>query len=112
MAITQYSTPVQNTLEQYIPLPLDQIYKAGQAIQQRADQNQAVNDQFQSGLSSMEALAPSHRDYIKNYVSQYRQAQTNLLDKYKNNEADPDYIRESRRINMQYAADPNLRIIQ
>lgn len=110
--ISEYSTPVQSVRQEYIPLPLDFIMQAGNAIQQRGDKNTAINDQFQTGLASMEALAPGHKDYLKNYVNQYRTEQSGLLDKFKNNEADPEYIRESRRINMKYAADPNLKIIQ
>lgn len=112
MSISEYSTPVQSVRQEYIPLPLDFIMQAGNAIQQRGDKNTAINDQFQTGLASMEALAPGHKDYLKNYVNQYRTEQSGLLDKFKNNEADPEYIRESRRINMKYAADPNLKIIQ
>lgn len=112
MDINQYSSPVQNSLESYIPLPLDMLFKAGQAIQQRGDQAQAQNDQFQTGLSSMEALASGHRQYVNNAVTNYKDQQSQLLDKFGGNTSDPDYERESRRINMQFAADPNLKTIQ
>lgn len=112
MTINQYSQPIQNTLESYIPLPLDTLMKAGQAIQSRGDIAQNQNDQFQTGLSSMEALAPDHRQYVNKAVNNYKQQQSDLLDKYKGNTSDPDYERESRRLNMQFAADPNLKVIQ
>lgn len=112
MTINQYSTPVQNTLESYIPLPLDTLMKAGQAIQQRGDAAQLQNDQFQTGLASMEALAPGHRQYVNKAVDNYKQEQNSLLDKYAGNTSDPDYEREARRVNMKFAADPNLKVIQ
>lgn len=112
MTINQYSSPVQNTLESYIPLPLDTLMKAGQAIQQRGDLTSQQNDNFQTGLASMEALAPSHRQYVNTAVNNYKDQQAKLLDKYNGNTSDPNYERESRRVNMQFAADPNLKIIQ
>lgn len=112
MQINQYSNPIQNSLESYIPLPLDSIFKAGQAIQQRGDLATSQNDQIQTGLASMEALAPAHSQFINNYVNDYKQQQSSLLDKYNGNTSDPDYERESRRVNMQFAADPRLKVIQ
>lgn len=111
-SINEYSSPVQNTLEGYIPLPLDFLLKAGQAIQQRGDQAQQQNDQIQTGLASAEALAPAHRDYINKLSSDFRTQQGALLDKYQGNTSDPQYINEARRLNMQFAADPRLQVIK
>lgn len=32
MAINQYTKPLQNSLETYVPIPLDTLFKAGQAV--------------------------------------------------------------------------------
>jgi len=112
MEITAYSQPTQNNLESYIPLPLEQIFKAGQAIQTRGDAAQAQNDQYQTGLASIETQASGQRSYVNNLVNNYKTQQGALLDKYNGNTSDLDYERESRRINMQVAADPNLKVIQ
>jgi hypothetical protein len=110
--INQYSSAVGNTLEQYVPLPLDQLFKAGQTIQTRGDAAQQQNDTIQTGLASMEALAPTHRDFVNKFVGSFKDQQGALLDKYHGNTSDLDYEREARRLNMQYAADPKLQIIK
>lgn len=110
--IYQNSNPIQNSLEQYIPLPLEELYKAGAALQARGDKMQEINDQFQSGLASLEALAPGQKSYIQNYVSKFRDDQNKLLDRFNGNTADIEYGRESKRLISKYASDPNLKIIQ
>lgn len=110
--INEYSSPIQNTLEQYVPLPLASMYQAASAIQNRGDLAQGQNDQVQTGLSSMEALAPSQRDFVNKFASDFKTQQGALLDKYHGNTSDPQYEQESRRLNMQFAADPRLSIIK
>ena len=110
--INSYSKPIGNTLEQYVPLPLSEIYKAGEAIQQRGDKIESINDQFQSGLASLEALAPAQKAYVQNYANQYRDEQNKLLTQYGGNASDPEYARKSRQLISRYASDPNLKIIQ
>ena len=112
MAINQYITPVQNSLESYIPLPLDTLFKAGQAIQNRGDLAQQQSDQVQTGLSSMEALAPAQRDYVNKFANDFKTQQGALLDKYQGNTSDTQYINEARKLNMQFASDPRLTIIK
>lgn len=112
MPISEYTNPVQNTLEQYVPLPLQQMYQAASSIQQRGDLAQTQNDQVQTGLSSMEALAPGHRDFVNKFANDFKAQQSALLDKYKGNTSDPQYEQESRRLNMQFAADPRLQTIK
>ncbi len=111
-SINEYSSPVQNTLEGYIPLPLDQLFRAGQAIQQRGDLAQQQTDQVQTGLSSMEALAPAHRDFVNKFATDFKSQQMDLLNKYQGNTSDPQYINEARKLSMQFAADPKLQIIK
>lgn len=112
MSLNEYSSPVQNTLEQYVPLPLEMMYKAASAIQARGDIAQNQSDQVQTGLSSMEALAPGHKDFVNKFTSDFRTQQSTLLDKYQGNTSDPQYEQESRKLNMQFAADPRLQTIK
>lgn len=112
MPITEYSQPIQNTLEQYVPLPLQGMYQAANAIQQRGDLAQGQNDQVQTGLSSAEALAPGQKDFINKFASDFRTQQGALLDKYHGNTSDINYDQESRKLNMQFAADPRLQTIK
>lgn len=106
------SAPVQNNLEQYIPLPMEQMWKAGQAIQERGDKAQQAADQVQIGLASMEADLPGHRQFVNKFATDYKAKASDLLDKYGNNTSDPNFIRESRQLGLQFAADPRLRTIQ
>lgn len=107
-----YYSAVDQTLEEYIPLPFQEMVQAGQAIQQRYDQAEAMNIGTDTMLSSIEALAPAQREYVNNYVGQYRQSASQLYDKYNGNISDPNYIRESRRLNTKFANDPNLKTIK
>lgn len=112
MAKNQWFTAVEQTLPEHIPLPMEQLFKAGQAIQGRHDTNMASIDTTSTGLGSIEALAPAHRQYRDNLVNSYRQEVSGLLDRYNNNASDPQFTREIRRINNKYATDPNLATIR
>lgn len=109
--LSPYYTAAENTLEQYVPLPFQEMMAASTAIQQRADkimEQQAATD---SMLANIEALAPEHKNYITNVASSFRDTQAKLLDKYNGNASDPEFIRESRKAIMQAASDPNFRTI-
>lgn len=109
--LSPYYTAAENTLEQYVPLPFQEMMAASTAIQQRADkimEQQAATD---SMLANIEALAPEHKNYITNVANSFRDTQAKLLDKYNGNASDPEFIRESRKAIMQAASDPNFRTI-
>jgi len=112
MARNEWFTAVEQTLPEYIPLPMEQLFQAGQAIQGRYDTNMGSIDATSTGLASIEALAPAHRIYRDNLVNSYRSEISTLLDKYNNNASDPQFSREIRRINSKYANDPNLATIR
>lgn len=112
MAINRYVTPIEQTLEQYVPIPFQEMFQAGQAIQQRGDQAQAAQDAAQIGLASMEALAPAQREFVRTYSNDFTKQAGDLLQKYGNNTSDPQFVREAAKLRMQFAADPRLKIIQ
>lgn len=112
MARNQWFTAAEQTLPEHIPLPMEQLFQAGQAIQGRHDTNMGAIDATSTGLGSIEALAPAHRQYRDNLVNSYRQEVSGLLDRYNNNASDPQFTREIRRINNKYATDPNLATIR
>lgn len=113
MAISRYSgNGIEQTLEKYVPLPFEAMLQAGAAIQQRGDLAQQQIDQVETGLGSIETYAPAQRDFISNYVKDFRSKSTGLLDKYQGNTSDPEFVRESKRLNMQFAGDPRLKIIK
>jgi len=112
MAISKYTNPVQNTLEQYVPLPFQEMAQAGAAIQQRGDLAEQQQMQVETGLGSMEALAPGYSQFRNKFVTDYKTQASALLDKYKGNTSDPDFIRESKRMNLTFAADPRLQTIK
>lgn len=112
MAINRYSKPIEQTLEKYVPLPLDAMFQAGEAIQKRGDLAQMAADQTETGLASLEAYAPAQRDFVNTFANDYKTKAGFLLDKYQGNTADPQFIRESRKLNMQFANDPRLKIIK
>lgn len=112
MAISKYTKPLEQTLEQYVPLPFEEMMQAGKAIQMRGDQADAQNAAVETGLGSMEALAQGQSKFRDTFVKDYRTQASNLLDKYKGNTSDPEFIRESRKLNLTYAADPRLQTIK
>lgn len=103
---------VEQTLPEYVPIPLQQIAQAGQAVQGRYDTAMSSIDQTSTGLGSMEALAPAHREYRDQLVGNYREEVSNVLDRYDNNASDPQFLREINRINTRYASDPNISTIR
>lgn len=112
MAISQYSNPIQNTLEQYVPLPLEMMMKAGQATQQRYDQSQDLDTSTQSGLASIEARAPGYQQYVQNTVGNYKNDMSSLIDKYNGRIDDPQFQREQKQVINKYKNDPNWNIIK
>lgn len=112
MAISRYTNPIQNTLEQYVPLPFDDMLKAGQMIQARGDAAEAQQMQVQSGLASMEALAPAHAKFRDTFANSYKAEASKLLDKYQSNTSNPEFIRDMKRLNLQFASDPRLQTIK
>jgi len=112
MAINKYSNPIQQTQEQYVGLPFEEMLRAGQAIQARGDAADLQNTQVQSGLSSMEALAPGYSQFRDKFANDFKSQASKLLDQYGGNTSNPEFIRASRKLNMQYANDPRLQTIK
>jgi len=112
MAISKYTQPVQQTLEQYIPLPLDQINKAASAIQERGLKAEDLAAQTEFGLGSMEALAPEYQKFKDTYVNQYKTEAGKLLEQYAGNYSDPEFIRNQKRLITKFSTDPRLQIIK
>jgi len=80
MALNRFSGQgVQNTLEQYIPLPFQEMMQAGQAYQQRGDAVEQKQQEVELGLSSMEALAGEHQKFRDSFVNDYRKKSTEIL---------------------------------
>ena len=110
--INRYSTPVQNSLEEYVPMPMDMLFKSAAAIQNRGDAIEDLNNRTEFGLASTEALAPAYKEFINQYTNDYKTKAGDLLAKYNNNTSNPEFIRESKRLNTQFASDPRLQIIR
>lgn len=112
MAINNpFYTAVDEVTPEYIPLPMDALFQAGQAIQNRANTSYEQMDATQTGLSSMVAYAPAHREYRNQISESYRKDASDLLDKYNNRASDPQFIREMRSLNRKYTTDPNIQTI-
>lgn len=111
MARNEWFTAVEQTLPEYVPLPMDRLFQAGQLIQNRFDTNmQALND-VGTGLSSIEARLPGHREYVNTLANNYRQESQDLLDRFGGNASDPQFQREFNRIKNKYSSDRNLSTI-
>src|SRR5690606_5214477 len=98
----------EQTLPEYVPLPMQELFQAGQVLQNRYDENLANIDAVGTGLASIEARLPGHKEYISNLSSDYRNKTSELLDKYGGNAADPQFQREFSRIKDQFVNDRNL----
>lgn len=112
MAISEYSNPVQNSLESYVPMPLDMMLRAGQATQERYNQSQDLDSATQSGLASIEAKAPAYQQYVQTTVGNYKNDMSNLIDKYNGRVDDPQFQREQRQVINKYKNDPNWQVIK
>lgn len=102
---------VQQTAPTYVPLPFNELMQAGQAIQGRYDANLSALDQTAVGLASIEARLPGHRQYVADYANKFQTEASELLSRYNNNAADPQFTRELTRLRSRYANDPNLRTV-
>ena len=111
MATNPWFTAAQQTLPEHVPVPMQELFQAGQVLQNRFDTNMATMDAVGTGLASIEALAPAHRQYVSTLANNYRQESSELLDKYAGNAADPQFQREFSRLRNKYSNDPNLSII-
>lgn len=112
MAINRYSTPIQNTLEEYVPLPMQQLMQAASLIQQRGDLAAEAQQQTEMGLSSVEALAPAYAQYKDKFVGDYRQKAGELLDRYQGNTSNPEFMRAIKQLNTTALSDPRLQTIK
>lgn len=110
--INRYSKSVDNTLEEFVPLPLEMMLKAGQAIQQRGDLAEQQRDQTEVGLGSIETRAAGHKDFINKFVNDFRTESAAALEKVGMNTSNPEFIREMNKIKLKYAADPRLQTIK
>lgn len=109
--LSPYYTAVDNTLEQYVPLPFQEMMSASNAINQRAENIQNQTLAADSLIANIEALSPTHRDYVQTRGNNFREESSSLLDQYGGNAADPEFIRKSKQLIMKYANDGNFRII-
>lgn len=109
--ISRYTQAVGNTLEEYIPIPFQEMMQAGQAIQQRGDLIDQQNAQVELGLGSLETMASGQTDFKNKFVEEYRNKAKDLMNRFPN-PSDPEFIRESRKLNLQFTSDPRLQIIK
>lgn len=112
MAISRFSIPLNNTLQQYVPLPLDTIFQAAQATQNRYDTGVANDEAMQTGIASTEALAPAYKEFVNTTLNNYRKDSGELLSKYNNRFDDPEFQREQRSMLNRYKNDPRWSLIK
>lgn len=110
--INRYTRGIENSLEQYVPLPFDTMFKAGQATQARYDQSVADDAATQTGLASIEARSPAYRQYVDKTISGYRDSMTNLIKKYNGRLDDPEFKRQAKQMQTQVANDPAFQTIK
>ena len=111
MARNNWFTAIEQTLPEYVPLPMQMLAQASQAMQTRQDTNMANIDAVGTGLASIEARLSGHKQYVDNLTNNYRQEVDSLLTKYNNNATDPQFARDFNRIKTKYANDRNLSTI-
>lgn len=107
-----YFTGVDQTLEEYIPMPMDMLLKAGQAVQGRYDKSVEDDSAMQTGLASIKTKALGHREYVNNMVNSYKAESEALIDKYGGKLENPEFIREQKRVLNKYKNDPNWTTIE
>ena len=107
-----YFTGVTQTLEEYVPMPMDMLFKAGQAVQGRYDQSEADNSAMETGIASTEAKASGYKDFVNNTLKSYRGEMTSLIDKYGGKLENPEFIRESKKVQNRFKNDPTWNVIK
>lgn len=111
MARNEWFSAVEQTLPEYVPLPMDRLFQAGQLLQNRFDTNmQSLND-VGTGLASIEARLPGHREYVNTLANNYRNESQALLDRFGGNASDPQFQREFNRLKSKFSSDRNLSTI-
>lgn len=110
--INQYSNPVQNTLEQYIPLPFDTLMRAGAATQQRYNAAEDLDTSTLSGIASTETRAAGYKNFVQSTLSNYKNDMSGLIDKYNGRLDDPQFQREQKQVINKYKNDPNWQVIK
>lgn len=110
--INRYTKAIDNALEQYVPLPFDTMFKAGQATQQRYDQSVVDDTATQTGLASIEARSPAYKQYVDKAISSYRDASSNLIKQFNGRLDDPEFKRQQKQLINQYANDPAFQTIK
>lgn len=102
-----YFTGVNQTLEEYIPMPMDMLLKAGQAVQGRYDQSIADDSAMETGLASIQAKAPAYKEYVNNMLNSYKGEMSSLIDKYGGKLENPEFIRDQKKVINRFKNDPN-----
>lgn len=101
----------EQSLPQYVPLPLDQLMQASNIIQARGESNMADYDQTAQGIASISARLPGHQKFLSQYQQDFNTEAQQLLDQYNNDVSDPQFSRDWSRLKNKYVNNPNLRTI-
>lgn len=109
--LSPYYTAAENTLEQYVPLPFQEMMAASNAIYQRGEAIENQKLAADSLINNVEALSSEHRNYVNQRSKGFRDEASKLLEEYGGNAADPEYIRRTKQLIMQYANDNNFKTI-
>lgn len=104
--MNRYDSPVQNSLESYVPIPLDAIAKTGAAIQDRYNTDQAADAAANSSLSNVRTTDPLQAQLVTKLANQYKEDSGALIDKYQNRYDDPGYKREQQQMILKYSSNP------
>lgn len=109
--LSPYYTAANQTLEQYVPMPFQEMAAASDSILKRADAIEQQSLATDNLIANMEALAPEHKNYLTNLGKNFAQQSRSLIDQYGGNISDPEFIRQQRRLISKTASDPNFRTI-
>lgn len=104
--MNRYQTPVQNSLESYVPIPLEGIEKAASAVQGRYDTNEAADTAMNTTLANIRALDPDQEAVVKQMAGQYRTEALDLLHKHDGLYDDPAFKREQQGLLQKWSSDP------
>lgn len=109
--INRYSQPIQNSLEQYVPLPFAEMAQAGAMIQQRGDIAEQKRDEAETGLRSVEALTPAYKDFVNKFADDYNKESDKLLTESGLNTSNPEYKRSINKLNLKFLGDSRLKTV-
>jgi|GEM_PF-4961946 len=103
--MNRYQTPIDQPLEQYVPIPLDTIGRVAQADQQDYDTQEKQNAATNSALANMTSYSPDIQNKLLDKANQFKKESEEVYNQYPD-WTDPIGKRKRQELYARYVNDP------